>query len=212
MIAGSFVPQRAVDNDKVWRSPRGYDLPRRCEAHQQSAAAGKQLFLQYTVLPCSPLFGRANKINVLSRWLYLLVHRRYEARSLDETALSVLRHLDAGTELSGLVRLSVGRVQAEPDDPFHQTRQDKDGDDNGQFEQVEIHHTSVRTTLVRRDATGDRMLGRPAPSSRAEECRVLPLAAISSLIDLRVRYSVRPAGASRPTRRLQAGQPQPFFR
>ena len=36
-----------------------------------------------------------------------------EARSMDEAALSVLRRLDAGTELSGLVRLSVGRVLAE---------------------------------------------------------------------------------------------------
>jgi DNA-binding transcriptional LysR family regulator len=36
-----------------------------------------------------------------------------EARSMDETALSVLRRLDAGTKLSGLVRLSVGRVLAE---------------------------------------------------------------------------------------------------
>ena len=36
-----------------------------------------------------------------------------EARSMDEAALSVLRRLDTGTELSGLVRLSVGRVLAE---------------------------------------------------------------------------------------------------
>src|ERR1700730_6558933 len=36
-----------------------------------------------------------------------------EARSMDEAALSVLRRLDAGTELNGLVRLSVGRVLAE---------------------------------------------------------------------------------------------------
>src|SRR3954470_14336198 len=36
-----------------------------------------------------------------------------EARSMDEGALSVLRRLDAGTELSGLVRLTVGRVLAE---------------------------------------------------------------------------------------------------
>jgi DNA-binding transcriptional LysR family regulator len=36
-----------------------------------------------------------------------------EARSMDEAALSVLRRLEAGTELSGLVRLSVGRVLAE---------------------------------------------------------------------------------------------------
>jgi DNA-binding transcriptional LysR family regulator len=36
-----------------------------------------------------------------------------EARSMDEAALSVLRRLDAGTELSGLVRLTVGRVLAE---------------------------------------------------------------------------------------------------
>jgi DNA-binding transcriptional LysR family regulator len=36
-----------------------------------------------------------------------------EARSMDEAALSVLRRLDAGMELSGLVRLSVGRVLAE---------------------------------------------------------------------------------------------------
>jgi DNA-binding transcriptional LysR family regulator len=35
------------------------------------------------------------------------------ARSMDEAALSVLHRLDAGTELSGLVRLSVGRVLAE---------------------------------------------------------------------------------------------------
>ena len=35
------------------------------------------------------------------------------ARSMDEPALSVLRRLDAGTELSGLVRLPVGRVLAE---------------------------------------------------------------------------------------------------
>jgi DNA-binding transcriptional LysR family regulator len=32
---------------------------------------------------------------------------------MDEAALSVLRRLDAGTELNGLVRLSVGRVLAE---------------------------------------------------------------------------------------------------
>jgi len=36
-----------------------------------------------------------------------------EARSMDEAALSVLRRLDAGTALSGLVRLSIGRVLAE---------------------------------------------------------------------------------------------------
>jgi DNA-binding transcriptional LysR family regulator len=36
-----------------------------------------------------------------------------EARSMDEAALSVLRRLDAGTELSGLARLTVGRVLAE---------------------------------------------------------------------------------------------------
>src|SRR3954469_16931153 len=33
-----------------------------------------------------------------------------EARSMDEAALSVLYRLDAGTELSGMVRLAVGRV------------------------------------------------------------------------------------------------------
>ena len=33
-----------------------------------------------------------------------------EARSMDEAALSVLRRLDAGAELSGLLRLSVGRA------------------------------------------------------------------------------------------------------
>jgi DNA-binding transcriptional LysR family regulator len=36
-----------------------------------------------------------------------------EACSMDDAALSVLRRLDVGTELSGLVRLSVGRVLAE---------------------------------------------------------------------------------------------------
>ena len=36
-----------------------------------------------------------------------------EARYMDEAALSVLRRLDAGTELSGMVRLTVGRVLAE---------------------------------------------------------------------------------------------------
>jgi DNA-binding transcriptional LysR family regulator len=36
-----------------------------------------------------------------------------EARAMDEGALSVLRRLDAGTELNGLVRLTVGRVLAE---------------------------------------------------------------------------------------------------
>jgi DNA-binding transcriptional LysR family regulator len=36
-----------------------------------------------------------------------------EARSMDEGALSVLRRLDAGTELNGLVRLTAGRVLAE---------------------------------------------------------------------------------------------------
>jgi DNA-binding transcriptional LysR family regulator len=36
-----------------------------------------------------------------------------EAQAMDEAALSVLRRLDAGTELTGLVRLSVGRVLAE---------------------------------------------------------------------------------------------------
>jgi DNA-binding transcriptional LysR family regulator len=36
-----------------------------------------------------------------------------EARAMDEAALSVLRRLDAGTELNGLVRLTVGRVLAE---------------------------------------------------------------------------------------------------
>jgi DNA-binding transcriptional LysR family regulator len=35
------------------------------------------------------------------------------ANAMDQAALSVLRHLDAGTELSGLVRLAVGRVLAE---------------------------------------------------------------------------------------------------
>jgi DNA-binding transcriptional LysR family regulator len=36
-----------------------------------------------------------------------------EASAMDEAALSVLRRADAGTELSGLVRLAVGRVLAE---------------------------------------------------------------------------------------------------
>ncbi|MGB8187370.1 MAG: LysR family transcriptional regulator [Pseudolabrys sp.] len=36
-----------------------------------------------------------------------------EAHSMDDAALAVLRRLDAGTELSGLVRLAVGRVLAE---------------------------------------------------------------------------------------------------
>jgi DNA-binding transcriptional LysR family regulator len=36
-----------------------------------------------------------------------------EAAAMDEGALSVLRRLDAGTELSGLVRLTAGRVLAE---------------------------------------------------------------------------------------------------
>jgi DNA-binding transcriptional LysR family regulator len=36
-----------------------------------------------------------------------------EANAMDEAALSVLRRLDAGTELNGLVRLAVGRVLAE---------------------------------------------------------------------------------------------------
>ena len=36
-----------------------------------------------------------------------------EANAMDEAALSVLRRLDAGTELSGLVRLAAGRVLAE---------------------------------------------------------------------------------------------------
>jgi DNA-binding transcriptional LysR family regulator len=36
-----------------------------------------------------------------------------EASAMEEAALSVLRRLDAGTELSGLVRLAAGRVLAE---------------------------------------------------------------------------------------------------
>src|SRR5262249_33620672 len=36
-----------------------------------------------------------------------------EATAMDEAALSVLRRLDAGTELSGVVRLAAGRVLAE---------------------------------------------------------------------------------------------------
>ena len=36
-----------------------------------------------------------------------------EATAMDEAALSVLRRLDTGTELSGLVRLAAGRVLAE---------------------------------------------------------------------------------------------------
>jgi DNA-binding transcriptional LysR family regulator len=36
-----------------------------------------------------------------------------EARAMDEAALSVLRRLDAGTELNGLIRLAIGRVLAE---------------------------------------------------------------------------------------------------
>src|SRR5262245_4395030 len=36
-----------------------------------------------------------------------------EANAMDEAALSVLRRLDAGTELSGVVRLTAGRVLAE---------------------------------------------------------------------------------------------------
>jgi DNA-binding transcriptional LysR family regulator len=36
-----------------------------------------------------------------------------EANAMDEAALSVLRRLDGGTELSGLVRLAAGRVLAE---------------------------------------------------------------------------------------------------
>jgi DNA-binding transcriptional LysR family regulator len=36
-----------------------------------------------------------------------------EANAMDEAALAVLRRLDAGTELSGLVRLAAGRVLAE---------------------------------------------------------------------------------------------------
>jgi DNA-binding transcriptional LysR family regulator len=36
-----------------------------------------------------------------------------EASAMDEAALSVLRRIDVGTELSGLVRLAAGRVLAE---------------------------------------------------------------------------------------------------
>ena len=36
-----------------------------------------------------------------------------EARAMDEAALAVLRRLDAGTELNGLVRIAIGRVLAE---------------------------------------------------------------------------------------------------
>jgi DNA-binding transcriptional LysR family regulator len=57
-----------------------------------------------------PLFDRRARGYVLTaEGKALLV----EANAMDEAALSVLRRLDAGTELSGLVRLAVGRVLAE---------------------------------------------------------------------------------------------------
>jgi len=41
-----------------------------------------------------------------------------EARPMEEAALSVLNRLDAGTDLSGMVRLTVGRVLALSQQPF----------------------------------------------------------------------------------------------
>ena len=56
------------------------------------------------------LFDRRAKGYVLTAEGKEVLH---EAKAMDEAALSVLRRLDAGTELSGLVRLAVGRVLAE---------------------------------------------------------------------------------------------------
>jgi drug/metabolite transporter (DMT)-like permease len=44
VIARSLIAQRAVDDDEIWRPSCPGDLTRGCEAHQESAAAGKQLF------------------------------------------------------------------------------------------------------------------------------------------------------------------------
>jgi len=57
-----------------------------------------------------PLFDRRAKGYVLTAEGKALLG---EANAMDEAALSVLRRIDAGTELSGLVRLAVGRVLAE---------------------------------------------------------------------------------------------------
>jgi DNA-binding transcriptional LysR family regulator len=56
------------------------------------------------------LFDRRAKGYVLTAEGKEVLH---QAKAMDEAALSVLRRLDAGTELSGLVRLAVGRVLAE---------------------------------------------------------------------------------------------------
>jgi DNA-binding transcriptional LysR family regulator len=57
-----------------------------------------------------PLFDRRNNGYALTAEGKAVLD---EARSMDEAALSVLRRLDTGTELSGLVRLTIGRVLAE---------------------------------------------------------------------------------------------------
>jgi hypothetical protein len=44
--------------------------------HVKSIMFSGHPFRQYTVLPCSPLFGRSNKLNVLPSRVYLLVHPR----------------------------------------------------------------------------------------------------------------------------------------
>ena len=44
VVAGAFVAQGAIDDDKVRRGAARGDLARRCEAEQEPAAAGEQFF------------------------------------------------------------------------------------------------------------------------------------------------------------------------
>ena len=44
MVAGALVTKRPVDHDEVGRGTGGRDLPGRCEAHQEAAAAGEEFF------------------------------------------------------------------------------------------------------------------------------------------------------------------------
>ena len=73
------------------------------------ATVGRRVASLETKLGCSLFDRRADGYALTAEGKAVLD----EAQAMDEAALSVLRRLDAGTELSGLVRLTAARVLAE---------------------------------------------------------------------------------------------------
>jgi DNA-binding transcriptional LysR family regulator len=79
------------------------------ELRVNHATVARRIASLETLLRCSLFDRRADGYTVNAAGKAVLD----EARAMDEAALSVLRRLDGGTELSGLIRLAARRVLAE---------------------------------------------------------------------------------------------------